>query len=319
MRPSRKHVLGLGGVILGVGLAWWGFHRPSNGRDWVTECAVLPSAEIDGDRILVRNVRNNVYQSADVFRPVYEDRTYDLGKVESLWFAIVPFHDWWQGPAHVMLSFGFEGGEFLAVSVEARRRKGKGYSSLKGLLRQYELMYVLADERDVINLRSRYRGDEVSLYPVRMEKADLRLLFLDVLHRANALKDRPEFYNTLFNSCASNVLRHANAVRIRRIPWWHVRALLPGYSDRLAYDLGLIDSDLPLEEMRRRFHVSGVISADKDFSLRIREGVHSQNRPLSRSRFQGNLEPGPVSTGRAKRVPSWHSAPSPTREEEKKG
>ena len=165
-----------------------------------------------------------------------------------------PFGDM-KGPAHTLVSFGFSDGSYLAISVELRREPGEKFSPVKGLLKQYELMYVVADERDVIRLRTNHRHDDVFLYPVRAGAEQRRRLFVSMLERANALREHPEFYNTLTNTCTTNIVRHVNEIAPQKVPFSY-KVLLPGYSDRLAYDLGLLDTDLPFGEAKARYHIN---------------------------------------------------------------
>ncbi len=231
----------------------WSRQKPSNDRDWADNLAVLPHAEFDGDLVHVRNVRNTTYSAPSVYTPAYYARTLDLRHLESVWLGVEPLSR--RGTvAHTFLSFGFEGPEYVAISVEARKETGETYNFLSGLLRRYELMYLVADERDVIGLRTKYRQDDVYLYPIRASHGQMRDLFVDMLERANALRDRPRFYNTLTSNCTSNIIRHVNSLVPGRVPF-SLKALLPGYADRLAYDLGLIDTDLTFEEARERFKI----------------------------------------------------------------
>ncbi|MHB0970019.1 MAG: Lnb N-terminal periplasmic domain-containing protein [Thermoanaerobaculia bacterium] len=246
--------------------------RPSNNRDWNTDQAVLAAAEFDGDFVTVRNVRNFRYRTESDFTPAYYDRTFDLRKIESVWFVVEPFGSW-RGPAHTFLSFGFAGGEYLGISVEIRKEKGESFSPAKGLLRQYEVMYVVGDERDLVKLRSNFRRDDVYVYPMRATREKARELFVAMLERANALRETPEFYNTLTNTCTTNIVRHVNAIAPQRVPL-KAAILFPGYSDQLAWDLGLIDTTLTFEEAKRRFHINARalrFADDPDFSKRIRE------------------------------------------------
>jgi hypothetical protein len=153
------------------------------------------------------------------------------------------------------VSFGFSDGSYVAISVELRREPGETFSPVKGLLKQYELMYVVADERDVIRLRTGHRHDEVYLYPVRADAGQRRRLFVSMLTRANRLREHPEFYNTLTNTCTTNIVRHVNEIAPGKVPLSY-KVLLPGYSDRLAYDLGLLDTDLPFDEAQARHHIN---------------------------------------------------------------
>lgn len=246
--------------------------RPSNDRDWNLDMAVFPEISIDGNIVDVKNVRNFEYRSTTDYDPVYYDKTYDLSKITTVDFMVEPFSDN-PGAAHTLLSFGFDDGTHVAISVEIRKEKGESFSPLKGLLRRYELMYVVADERDVIKLRSNYRHDQVFLYPMKASREQVRALFLDMLERAQKLQEEPEFYNTLTSTCTTNIVGHVNKLVPGRVPFDH-RILLPGYSDRYAYELGLIDTDLSFEEARAKFNINERAEehADSpDFSKLIRE------------------------------------------------
>lgn len=244
---------------------------PSNHRNWSPDQALLPYAVFDGNRVTIHNVRSCSYESDSDVVVNYQDKTYDLNDLESVDFLLAPFPG---SPrlAHTMLSFGFAGGEFLGVSVEARLEEGETYSPVLGSLRQFELMYVLAEERDLILRRTRFRGTDVYLYRTVATPEQARAIFLDVLRRANKLYAEPEFYDTLTNNCTTNIALHVNRLRSGRVPY-ELRMLLPGLSDQLAYDLGLLDTRRPFEEAKRRANITAVANryADRrDFSQRIR-------------------------------------------------
>ncbi len=245
--------------------------RPSNDRDWNADQARLATAEISGNQVQVHNVRNARYRSVDDFDVHWEERRYDLARLDSVWFIVEPFADW-RGPAHTFLSFGFDDGEFLAISVEIRKERGESFSPWLGLLRQYELMYVIGDERDLIGLRANHRKDEVFLYPVRTTPTQMRALFVSMLARANAVAEQPEFYNTLTNTCTSAIIDHIDHIAPGRVPF-SLTTVLPGYTDDFAYDLGLIDTDLPRDAYRaaHRINARAADSDDRDdFSQAIR-------------------------------------------------
>lgn len=243
----------------------------SNDREWKPDLAVLPRAELVGDRAVVHNIRNCVYESDDDYVVSYYDKEFDLATIESVDFIVVPFNE---APslAHTMLSFGFQGGEHVVVSVEARLEKHETYNPLSGALRQYELMYVVADERDAILRRTKHRGVDVYVYRTIATAPQARELFVHVMRRANSLAERPEFYDTIHNNCTTNIVRHLNALRPGSIPG-DLRVLLPGFSDGLAYELGLLDTSLSLPEARRRARVTDVANrhaASREFSSLIR-------------------------------------------------
>jgi hypothetical protein len=246
-------------------------HPPSNYCDWSPDQALLAYAEVNGDIVHVRNVRNCTYLTQDTYVLGYYDKTYDLSKLQTVDFIIVPFRGT-PSLAHTMLSFGFADGDHLAVSVEIRRQQGEKYELLKGMLDYYELMYVVADERDVVRLRTDYRGDDVYLYRARATPEQARMLFVDVMQRVDKLAEAPEFYNVFTNNCTTNIAGHINHIAPGKVPLG-LKILLTGHSDRLAYDLGLLDTTLPFEEARRRAKVSDLArqSANApDFSERIR-------------------------------------------------
>lgn len=247
------------------------FLTPAHDRDWSLDLAVLPYADLRGDDVIVRNIRNCAYESDADYVVNYYDKRFDLGQLRYVDFVVVPFKE---SPslAHTMLSFGFENGQHIAVSAEARLEKDEKYSPVLGELRQYELMYVVADERDAILRRTKHRGADVYVYRTIATPEQSRELFLDVLQRVNQLAEIPEFYDTLSNNCTTNIVGHLNRLRPGRIPY-DVRVLLPGYSDALAYELGLLDTSLPFEETRRRARVTEIANRSANapnFSSRIR-------------------------------------------------
>jgi len=246
--------------------------HPRSDRQWVPQQAVMAHADIRGDSVYVNRVRNFSYTAEEVFTPRYDDRRYDLNKLESVWFIVTPFSKQWRGPAHTFVSFGFADSQYVAISVEARREPGETYGPLTGLFRQFELMYVIGDERDLIGSRAVYGGYDVYVYPIRASRERIRALFLEMLARSNALATRPEFYNTLTNNCTSNVVDHVNHIVPSAVPHG-IKTILPGYADEVAYSLGLIDTSISLAEARQRFRVNDqarrFVNAP-DFSTRIR-------------------------------------------------
>ncbi len=259
-------------ALIGVGAATLAGASPSHDRSWRLEQAVLPSITIAGDSVHIRGIRDFEHRSADAFTTRYRDASYAADQIETVWFVLSPFGRDWRGPAHIFLSFGFADGRYLSISVEARREAGEVYSILKGALRRFELMYVIAEERDLIGLRTVAWDDPVYLYPIRATADQARQLFLLLLQQAHDLESQPRFYNTFTDNCTTNILDAVNQVTANPIPvGWET--LLPGYSDRVAHERGLIDTDLTLEEARRRFEVNDRARAAMgapDFSSRIR-------------------------------------------------
>jgi hypothetical protein len=236
--------------------------RPSNDRNWVPEQRILPSVtfgvdSVTGDSVIrVRNVRNYNWTAADsVPHPGYEDRTYPLSHVASVSYIVTPFSTDWRGPAHTFVSFGFDDSTYVGVSVEARKEVGESYTIAKGLAQRFELMYVIGDEHDLIPLRASKWGDEIEVYPVRATRAQARAMFVGMMKRAHKLETEPEFYGSIRNNCTTNILDQVNEIATKKIKYSR-KILLPGYSDELAMELGLLDTDLSLEDARKHFRVN---------------------------------------------------------------
>lgn len=275
MQRMPRVLLVLGAMLAVASGAWAAVvlpKRPSTSREWAADHERLARATIDGDRLTIRDVRNFRYVSADSFVAAYDDRTYSLDDLSSVWFVVTPFSATFRGPAHVFVSFGFADSAYVAISVEARREKGESYSLVGGALRAFELVYIIGDERDLIGRRALYDDDDVFVYPVRTTRERMRATFLGMLERANALQDRPEFYNTLTSNCTTNVVDHVNEVVPGRVPF-ALSTVLPGYSDALARSLGLLEGEGTIDALRARYRVNDRARAafdSGDFSRRIR-------------------------------------------------
>lgn len=253
----------------------------SNDREWQPEVSVTPYATVNGDLVTIHGVRNFDYRTETDFKPRWEDRTYDLRKLDSADIIAV----YWAGKAiaHVMVSFGFAGKDYLAVSIETRKEKGESYSTLAGFFRNYELYYVIADERDVIRVRTTYRQpqEDVYIYRVSGSLENLRRVFLDYLKSINELRDRPAFYNTLTTNCTTAILLHTRVNPESPPLSWKI--LLSGYVPDYLYELGRLDTTMPFAQLEKLSRVNErAHAADKDpaFSERIREGLPVP-RPLA--------------------------------------
>lgn len=257
---------------------------PSNDRNWKPEFSRLAWVEGAGDEVLIRNIRNNQYVTETQFIPEYYDRKIGIDQIQSVDYIVVPFNNN-AAIAHTMLSFGIDDGSHLSVSAEVRQEVGEEYSATMGLANELELMYVVADERDLIRLRTHHRDADVYVYPTVASPQQAQALFVNVMQRVNKLAARPEFYNTLTNNCTTNIRRHIEELRPNRVRWsWQV--LLPGHSDRYAYDLGLLDQRIPFDDLKEVAHVNGVVDQHYDavdFSARIRSGRERIDRLASRA------------------------------------
>jgi Domain of unknown function (DUF4105) len=265
-------------------VAWWWTIPPMQDRDWAPEYARLPHATIKGDLVTIHNIRNFDYRTETDFTPRYYDKTFNLQELDSVdLFAV-----YWMGDAiaHTIVSFGFSGKDFLAVSIETRRERPEGYSSIAGFFKQYELFYVVADERDLIRLRTNYRKDppeDVYVYRTVAPAANARRIFMDYIREINSLAEKPAFYNTLTTNCTTSILTHTR-VNPGHLPLsWKV--LLSGYVPEYLYENRRIDTSLPFEELKRRSHINAAAqAADQapDFSQRIRAGLPMPSKASSR-------------------------------------
>jgi len=269
----RWRMAGVFLLAFAAALGWYFSLEPSNDRDWQADVAVLPYATVDGDFVTVHNIRNFDYRSELDYQPAYYDRRFDVSKLEGVDAVAV----YWMGPAiaHVFVSFAFAGGDHLAVSIETRKEKGEAYSTVKGFFRQYELYYVVADERDVIRLRTNYRKDppeDVYVYRTRAPVENVRRLFLDYVREINSLRTHPEFYNTLTTNCTTNIWAHT-LVNPGHPPFnWKI--LASGYVPEYLYESGRLDTSVPFAELQKRALVNArAQAADQaaDFSRQIRQ------------------------------------------------
>ncbi|MFH0351375.1 MAG: DUF4105 domain-containing protein [Chromatiales bacterium] len=271
VRPFRR-ALGIAFLVMGAVLIWWSTIRPSNDRDWLPDVARAPTAEIDGDKLVVHNVRNFDYRSETDFTDLWEDRTYDLSKIR----GVDMFISYWGSPyiAHPVVSWQFEDGQHLAMSIETRKERGEEYSAVRGFFREYELVYIAADERDIVRVRTNYRGEEVYLYHIRPRPGVARKLLVAYLENANRLAAHPEFYNAALDNCTTGI--RLNVQHIGAAQPWDYRILVNGLGDQLLYERGNIDTSMPFEQLKAAsLIVDKAKAADQapDFSQRIREGL----------------------------------------------
>jgi len=241
-----KSLVFVGSVVI-VPVLWFS-HRPKLEGDWVEEQAEVAMAEFDGDLVTIRNFRHSKIHDDGKFEVRFEDRKFDLSQTQSVDFLIVPFSDW-RGLAHVFVTFGFSDGEYLAISVEARREGHEPYSPLGGLFSQYEVIYVVGDERDLLGKRVFIQKDPTYLYSMIADADAARGLLVSMLEEANELAEKPQFYHTVTNTCTSNVLQHATKLEVppKR---YDFRLVFPGFSDGLAVECGLIDAPDGLDTLR---------------------------------------------------------------------
>jgi Domain of unknown function (DUF4105) len=265
-------------VVLGV-IAWWLTITPSHDRNWRPEVAVMPRAFIDGDRVHLTGVRNFDYRSRDDFTVHYEERDIELSHVIGLDFFV---SYWSEGLiAHTFVSFVFDNTWPLSISIETRPEVGRGFEPIASLFKQFELIYVVGEERDLVGVRAIHRREAVYLYRLNTAPENARRLLMIYLARINQLADRPEFYNLLTNNCTINIIRYANAAG--RKGRFNIRHLFNGLIDSYLYHSGRVDTSLPFDELRRRSLINAAAQAadgapEPEFSQRIRASLPTAAR-----------------------------------------
>ncbi len=252
-------------------VGWWMSIAPTHDRQWAPDVAVLPYAEINGDPVVIHDVRNFEYRSVDDFTPHYETREVLLSHLKSADLLISYFGG--LGPvAHTFVSFIFDNAPPVCISIEARRRLGDHIRPLASMFKQYELIYVVGDERDLVRVRTNYRKENVYLYHFRVRPENVREMFLSYLDRINRLRETPEFYSLLSNNCTLNI--HKKLAETHGPAPWDWAMLLNGWSARLAYNRGGVNTSMPFEELEKLSRINDrAVAADDDpqFSARIRD------------------------------------------------
>ena len=272
----RRRVLAVGlcfGLVAAV-ITWWLTLSPSNDANWQRDVAETPWAEVAGDKVTIHNFRNFDYTTETDYRPNWETRTVDLSSLQ----GIDLFMNYWGSPviAHTILSFQFANSLPVAISIETRKQVGQSYSAVLGFFRQFALIYVIGDERDIVRVRTNYRkGEDLYVYRTRAVPARARAIFLDYLKSANDLRDHPEWYNALTSNCTVNIMPHLRVMGVQHDVPWDWRILLNGYADQMAYDRGMLAGDLPFSELKLRAHINDAArlgDQSPDFSRLIRAG-----------------------------------------------
>ncbi len=276
LRPIGRALLAVVVLMLLV-IIWWNLIPARNDRDWLPDVARLARATVVGDQLTIENVRNFEYRSETDFTEHWESRTYDLARLQGADLFIA----FW-GPtliAHTIASWEFADGPPLAISIETRKERGESYSALRGFFRQFELYYVVADERDTIRLRTNCRGERVYLYRIRMSPAGARAVLLDYLKEVNSLAEKPRWYNAFTHNCTTAIRHHA--LQVGEGQPWDWRIMANGYLDELLYKCERIDTSLPFTEMKERSDITEKArEADNasDFSIQIRKDLPGGSR-----------------------------------------
>ena len=277
LRPFVRGVIAFA-LLFAVVLGWWLAIEPSNERDWDPAVARLPRATIEGDLVTIENVRDFRYHTEQDYEERWETRSYDLSQLVGVDF----FLSYWGSPwiAHTIVSWSFANAEPLTISIETRKERHEAYSAVLGFFRQFELYYVVADERDLIGVRTHHRGEDVYLYQLAMPPETARKVLLDYLREINEFNVQPRWYNAVSQNCTTTIRHHAQNVAAGNPFNW--RILVNGKIDELGYRRGSINQELPFDELRRRSAISEKARSapiGPDFSRRIREGLPTRPTP----------------------------------------
>jgi len=270
-RRMRWRAVLIYAVAYAIFLGWSSSISASNDKNWAADVAHGITGTIDGDRLSVRNLRNFSWRTEADYTERWEQRTYDLSKLRSLDLFLV----YWMGPsiAHTIMSFGFDDGHYFDFSIELRRTQNDQYSAIAGFFKTHELVYIGADERDLMSLR-KARHEQIQLYRLRTPPERARALLVEYINEANDLAAHARFYNTLTTNCTTTIFDMMRAVT-SSIPFdW--RIVFTGHLPSYLYEHGAVDTRIPLDELRQRADVTSRVdpgSSEVEFSSRLREGV----------------------------------------------
>lgn len=246
---------------------------PSHDRDWETGQEKLPHIVFEGDRFTIENLRDFTWTGPFEAEKNYITDSFDLRDMKSVDVIISHFAEF-EGLAHIFLSFGFEDGRHVSISLESRREKGEKFSPFWGLLDQFEMMYVVATDRDIIGLRTGHRNERVYIYPTVATPQKARELFVRLAESINSIYDKPVMYNTLFRNCTNEITRKVETMTTLDFPMTY-KSILPGYFDEVLYEVGVIDTSKPFAELRRASRVNNALVNEEDpnFAVHVREMV----------------------------------------------
>lgn len=275
---GRWHAIGLIFCLFVVVYCWHLLIPASNDRNWQLPVARLSTAEYaeGGDTVTIRNIRNFDYRSRHDFDVRYYDKKIAIDQIHGVDLIV----SYWgsEAMAHTFLSFEYEAGNHLAVSIEIRPEMGETYHPLAGIFKQYEIIYVIGDERDLVRLRTHYRAEETYLYRSTASPDQARDLFIEILNRVNQLAQKPAYYGTIRANCTTSLVKHVNKILVDDIPF-SGRLLFNGFSDRLAFSKGNIKKELPFQDLKAACYISDKarsLGDDPEFSTKIR--AHIQER-----------------------------------------
>lgn len=270
----RWKILALFILLISVLNGYYVLQTATNDGPWLAHYQQLATIDVDGDEITINNFRRARYDAqGNITSLDYIRRQVDLSKLNAVWYGISVFAE--PGLAHTFLSFDFADRDPVVISVEARQRPGQSYDPIDGALDNYHLIYVIADERDIIGVRTHKRNEQVRFIPIKVAQRRMQKMFLDMVAKANSLAVEPEFYNTFTSNCTNNIMMQTD------VPAWRYyfdpRIVLPGFSDSIAYSFGVLDSRYSLDQIRAAatIRAAGYSAEDENFYQLIRDNYYS--------------------------------------------
>jgi hypothetical protein len=267
--------LGVSFALFAAVALWWCSIKPPKTRHWQPDVAQTAWTERIGDKITIHNLRNFDYQPGSPPQPRWETKVVDLSDLQ----GVDLFINFWGTTliCHPIVSFQFGPADHVAISVETRMAEGQSYSTIRGFFKQFSLIYIVSDERDVVRVRTNYRHEQLYLYRTSIGPERARAIFLDYLRTVDAMHQHPRFYNAVTSNCTTNVRTHTAATTANPAPWdW--RMLVNGTVDELVYERGGFASHLPFAELKEKSLIDARAQAAdqaRDFSQQIRVGLPS--------------------------------------------
>ncbi len=277
---SKKFRMGmlLAACFFGAYLILVMVFRPSHERNWELGQEQLPHFNFDGDRMTIEKFRHFKWRTETEADIRYETRTFDVTDITGVDVFISHFDDF-EGLAHIFLSFGFSDGRHVVISLETRREVGETFSPFLGILRQFEVIYIVGSEQDIVGLRTDIRDERVYLYRTIASPAQAQELLRKLAEDVNAIYQRPQMYNTLTNNCTNALTRRVEDMSTVKFPLtW--KTLLPGYFDEVLYEMGLIVPMGNFSETKRNSLIDNIRvhrhSPEYESDLRAVIGIPSQ-------------------------------------------
>ncbi len=203
----------------------------------------LCNVKIDGTIAIFSHVRDYDYRwvdtEADAKVMYHHDQSYDMSTITWVYLYSVPFgrND---VLSHMMLSFHFEDGRDITLSVEARRKEGESYAAMKWLMNYYKLIYVWWTKQDLVGgVRLYVRKVPVYEYQLDLTHSQAVKMFQQLIQTSHDLASHEQRYSTVTNNCVTNI-RNPLYTITRKGRSWHPRLLYSGWFDRFLWRYHMI-------------------------------------------------------------------------------